>query len=1715
VSRKWISILLAIVLMFGQAAVAAAADEDTTAPIVQPDKISGVYNGPLTVTLTSNEPGTIYYTLDGSEPTADNYDGHGDHDGTPVVIEDFYTELRYTAVDAAGNWDDVKTERYKLSTDPVTVVPGTQSTEQARYYTNYVSVDDGSFVYVRKIVVRMPDNTWAYKYNEVHLRQGDADIVIADLTNFPNSPDEADFTGISGDHVIFGSESMIWHYSIASKEITQIYASQMDDPDISRAKISGNRLIFLEDYNLKVIDLSGDDYEVITLNDSQSNSSVYTWDAFDLNGDYVVWEEGFKVYLGNMADQSVETILIGIYPEHLMLSSETVYYASSNGLYAYNIATEATTKVVDKLSYGYLPYYTMELDKTQSAYAAFKTYDAGGYIGVLNIGNGVVKLVDLEGEYSILDAFAIDNGVVYWSKEHVYGELRGDREARYIDESPVYSLDYLQTGDSDKPEVSLQPDGKSFIWDGAAQFIVNEDAVVRYTLDGSEPAANKGYPATIFDKVPIFANGVVKYYAIDFAGNQSVVKTSDEFTVAIESRRVTDNDSQEQYAAFGSTIVYSDGTDLRIYDIPTLSDKLLIEDFSGEDWDFDGRYVVYSIGWFNPELTYLDLATGLSHAIPGGGSDASVKDGKVVYINTEGDSEGISVYDIATGVRVDLTVPENFEDIGNPHISGDLVVFQYETYDTVRAGVLRLDKNPDSGFIELSPPDTFEINQAVPMDDKVYMIADDDKKLFVYDVNNEEYTDLTADSGTAEFTDLSADKQSGRFLTLVDYINDKILMYDATSGQFMPIGSGAFYFYNPQLAGTALVTQGSYGLPIGEDEIWLRLPVDDKQAPVVTASPAGGSFNTQQTVSLTTDEAASIFYTLDGSKPTEESAKYYGPLTLTASTTIRLLAVDLNGNYSEETVQFEFDNQGPVITANPPAGTYNTGRTIKLESNETATIVYALGSLDNDPEWIQYDPEHGLSIEASTVLNYKGIDALGNESEIRSATYTIDPNALETSISPAAGLYHGDIDVTITVDKELEQPAIVYYTLDGTDPTETSTPYNGPITLTQTTTLKYLAKDAAGNQTQIVTVEYQINKVPPTAVVAPENESTRNLVTTPITATFGVGVSLHNANGVSLMLDGVRVPDTSASLSGSVLTIDHPALQKGKTYTVRIAADTVRNIHNVGNEAINWSFTTEYNLLTAELTPANGSSAIATDTPVRAVFSGAVTAHDLTGITISKNGNPLEGVEAALTDNVLTISHTRFEHDTTYKVTIPANALHNADAIGNQQIEWRFTTASAYVPPITLPTSQSPEPESPSERNDKEVVLDKKDYTLGSEKSESGQTITTVLIHGDAFGKAAEALKKNGAQSIVLQIDGISDATRFSLPASALAHAASQTPHGVLSVRTDEVGYDLPFGLLGLDKLAEQLGTGIADMQVSINMSKAVGQAASRAAESAKQAGVQLLGDLIEFTVTVEAGGQSREISEFGNTFVTRTIMIPQQVNASSATAVLIDPATGEMTFVPALFETVNGKTRVSIKRNGNSIYAVITADKTFADVAGHWAQSDIELLASKLLISGKGGASFAPNDAITRAEFAALIVRALGLAPDKAGADFADVAQKDWHAGVVGAAAKAGLVNGFADGTFRPNEQITREQMAVLIARAMAFAGKQADVSARQEALLAKFSDRGDISAWARNAVAETVEAGIVQGLKNGSFAAKAVATRAEAAVMLKRLLKFVAFID
>lgn len=182
-----------------------------------------------------------------------------------------------------------------------------------------------------------------------------------------------------------------------------------------------------------------------------------------------------------------------------------------------------------------------------------------------------------------------------------------------------------------------------------------------------------------------------------------------------------------------------------------------------------------------------------------------------------------------------------------------------------------------------------------------------------------------------------------------------------------------------------------------------------------------------------------------------------------------------------------------------------------------------------------------------------------------------------------------------------------------------------------------------------------------------------------------------------------------------------------------------------------------------------------------------------------------------------------------------------------------------------------------------------------------------------------------------------------------------------------------------------------------------------------------------------------------------------------------------------------------------DAIAASNNENESFSDTNDHWSGSAITNAVKLGIITGYGDDTFRPDASVTRAEFAAMIARAFALAPNPASADFTDTGS-DWAIGYIGALAGKGVITGYTDGSFKPNEPISRDEMVVIIARVL-----NLDVLAT-----GKPANFADVSSgyWAADEIELASSADLVQGVSASSFAPHDTTTRAEAVTLIIRAL-------
>ena len=201
----------------------------------------------------------------------------------------------------------------------------------------------------------------------------------------------------------------------------------------------------------------------------------------------------------------------------------------------------------------------------------------------------------------------------------------------------------------------------------------------------------------------------------------------------------------------------------------------------------------------------------------------------------------------------------------------------------------------------------------------------------------------------------------------------------------------------------------------------------------------------------------------------------------------------------------------------------------------------------------------------------------------------------------------------------------------------------------------------------------------------------------------------------------------------------------------------------------------------------------------------------------------------------------------------------------------------------------------------------------------------------------------------------------------------------------------------------------------------------------------------------------------------------------------------------------------VKLRLTHASQYAIVIDDHSHAPVttlpfidvnAGDWFYDPVAWAYDNGLMTGTSATTFEPNTSTTRAMIVAILNRLEG-GPTADGETFTDVHNGDWYAEAVNWAASKGIIAGFEDGTFRPNDPITREQMAAILYNYAQWKGM--DVSARAD--LSRYSDQP--SAWANEVMQWAVGKGLISGTSATTLDPQGHATRAQVAAILQRFLE------
>ncbi|WP_165452562.1 X2-like carbohydrate binding domain-containing protein [Paenibacillus thalictri] len=573
----------------------------------------------------------------------------------------------------------------------------------------------------------------------------------------------------------------------------------------------------------------------------------------------------------------------------------------------------------------------------------------------------------------------------------------------------------------------------------------------------------------------------------------------------------------------------------------------------------------------------------------------------------------------------------------------------------------------------------------------------------------------------------------------------------------------------------------------------------------------------------------------------------------------------------------------------------------------------------------------------------------------------------------------------------------------------------------------------------------------------------------------------------------------TASVSSDVYTYTAAGLTNGTTYYFVVKALNVSGEGAASNQLS----------ATPKGVPAAPTQVAAVAGIRQATVSFTVPADnggsDITGYEVTASPGD---IVAAGNESPITV--TGLAGGTSYTFTVKAiNGIGGSESsvISNAVVPWIPSSSSGGSAPSSPAASAPSTPEAANTGVD--VLVNGKAENAGTATVSQVNNRSVTTVHLDADLLAAKLAAEGPKSIITIPVRTASDVVIGELDGQMVKNM--EQLQAVLELKSDKNVYKLSALQMNIDAISGQLGgaVNLQDIKIQLEIARPAADTATIMENAANKGNFTIVAPPVNFTVRAIYGERTIEVSKF-NIYVERLIAIPEGVDPNKITTGVVADPDGMVRHVPTKIIVIDGLYYAQINSLTNSMYSVVWHPLEFADVAYHWAKNAVNDMGSRMVVDGTGGGLFTPDREITRAEFAAIVVRGLGLKPENGAAQFSDVKASDWYADAVNTAYSYGLIHGFGDGTFRPHENITREQAMLIVAEALKITGLKAKLPVQDaDSTLRVFADQAEASGWARSGVADSVQAGIVTGRSTAGLAPKGYVTRAEVAAIMQRLLQ------
>ncbi|WP_177246056.1 immunoglobulin-like domain-containing protein [Paenibacillus sp. BC26] len=933
---------------------------------------------------------------------------------------------------------------------------------------------------------------------------------------------------------------------------------------------------------------------------------------------------------------------------------------------------------------------------------------------------------------------------------------------------------------------------------------------------------------------------------------------------------------------------------------------------------------------------------------------------------------------------------------------------------------------------------------------------------------------------------------------------------------------------------TGAVTRPAYGL--GDATVTLTATIK-KNAAIETKTFTLTVLELAQTDAQAVSAAKSLL-----------AITYGGSESATSVTqAVTLPAIGLNG----VTVTWSSDNAaidaaaGAVTRPAYGAGDATVTLTATIKKNaaiETKTFTLTV------PQLAQTDAQAVSAAKSALAITYGGSDTATSVTQALTlpatglngvtVTWSSDNTAIDAATGAVTRPAYGAGDVTVTLTATIKKNAASETkTFTLTVPQLAQTDAQAVTAAKSVLAITYGGSDTAASVTQAVTLPTTgLNGVTVTwtsddvtinattgAVTRPAFGAGNATVTLTATITKGAASETKTFTLAVIELDEVIPPDVTPPAAPAVNAVDSDDLvitgtaEAGSTITVKAGGTTVGSAVAIGGT---FSIT-----LTAALPAATELEVTATDAASNVSPATLITVTEATVVTPPDVTPPAAPTVNAVDSDDLVITGTA-EAGSTVTVKAGGTTLGSAVATGGTfsitltaalptatELEVTATDAASNVSSATLITVTEATVVTPPDVTPPAApavnAVDSDDLVITG-TAEAGSTVTvkaggttlgSAVATGGTFSITLTAALPAATQLEVTATDAasnVSTATLITVTAASTGTPTTPSTPSDTTVTSTDGTLTLPAGQSGKvsfeDAVTISIPAGSTTKDLKLTIDKVLNTQ-------------HLVSD--EDVLASPVFEILKNFSENFSKSITLTFAFdPTKLSGDQKVAVYYyDEVKKEWVKVGGVQINQN---HISVEVNHFTKYAVFVEGKSspeteptihFSDIAGHWAEANIKKAVSSGIVKGYQDGTFKPGKTVTRAEFAVMLMNVLKPQGEGAQLTFMDTAKiGTWAQKAVAQAVQAGIITGYADGSFGPNEEITRAEMAAMIAKATGTPVK--------EVAATDFADDKDIPAWAKAGVAFVKQAGIVQGKGDNQFAPRDHATRAEAVTVLLNLL-------